>query len=162
MLERDAEFAAAQRWRFRHLFVDEFQDASPAQFRLLRAWLGDRTDLCVVGDGDQAIYGFAGADPTYLVRFTAHFPPERFPDVGVVRLGSNYRSTPQVVVGRERGARPPVAPPHRAQAARPDGPAPVVTDYDTDDDEARSVARARARRATRRTSPGRASPSSTG
>ena len=49
-LERDAEFAAAQRWRFRHLFVDEFQDASAAQFRLLRAWLGDRTDLCVVGD----------------------------------------------------------------------------------------------------------------
>ena len=64
--ERDPEFAAAQRWRFRHLFVDEFQDASAAQFRLLHAWLGDRPDLCVVGDGDQAIYGFAGADPDYL------------------------------------------------------------------------------------------------
>ena len=111
-LERDADFAAAQRWRFRHLFVDEFQDASPAQFRLLRAWLGDRSDLCVVGDGDQAIYGFAGADPTFLVRFTAQFPPERFPDVGVVRLGSNYRSHPAGRGGRRRGARAP-APPRR-------------------------------------------------
>jgi DNA helicase-2/ATP-dependent DNA helicase PcrA len=141
VLERDADFAAAQRWRFRHLFVDEFQDASPAQFRLLRSWLGDRSDLCVVGDGDQAIYGFAGADPSFLVRFTAQFPAERFPDVGVVRLGSNYRSTPQVVaaasavLGSSR---------HRAvvRAARPEGPAPVVTAYDTDDDEARGVARA--------------------
>ena len=141
VLERDANFAAAQRWRFRHLFVDEFQDASPAQFRLLRSWLGDRSDLCVVGDGDQAIYGFAGADPTFLVRFTSQFPPERFPDVGVVRLGSNYRSTPQVVSAagavlgssRRRTAQ---------RAARPDGPAPVVTAYDTDDEEARSVARA--------------------
>jgi DNA helicase-2/ATP-dependent DNA helicase PcrA len=141
VLERDADFAAAQRWRFRHLFVDEFQDASPAQFRLLRAWLGDRSDLCVVGDGDQAIYGFAGADPTFLVRFTAQFPPERFPDVGVVRLGSNYRSTPQVVAaaGAVLGASR-----HRApvRAARPDGPFPTVTAFDTDDDEARGVARA--------------------
>ena len=112
VLERDAEFAAAQRWRFRHLFVDEFQDASPAQFRLLRAWLGDRSELCVVGDADQAIYGFAGADPTYLVRFTAQFPPERFPDVGVVRLGGNYRSTPAGRGGGGRGARL-LAPPHR-------------------------------------------------
>ena len=141
VLERDADFAAAQRWRFRHLFVDEFQDASPAQFRLLRAWLGDRSDLCVVGDGDQAIYGFAGADPTFLVRFTAQFPPERFPDVGVVRLGSNYRSTPQVVAaaGAVLGASRHRAPVH---AARPDGPFPTVTAYDTDDDEARGVARA--------------------
>ena len=141
VLERDADFAAAQRWRFRHLFVDEFQDASPAQFRLLRAWLGDRSDLCVVGDGDQAIYGFAGADPTFLVRFTAQFPPERFPDVGVVRLGSNYRSTPQVVAaaGAVLGSSR-----HRAavRAARPDGPVPTITAYDTDDDEARGVARA--------------------
>ncbi len=139
--ERDPEFAAAQRWRFQHLFVDEFQDASPAQFRLLLAWLGDRSDLCVVGDGDQAIYGFAGADPSFLVRFQAHFPPERYPAVGVVRLGSNYRSTPQVVsaaaavLGSSK-RRP------TARAARPDGPVPTITAYDTDDDEARGVVRA--------------------
>src|SRR4051812_616027 len=54
------EFAAGQRWRFRHFFVDEFQDATPLQVRLLRGWLGDRDDLSVVGDPAQAIYAFAG------------------------------------------------------------------------------------------------------
>ncbi len=138
-LERDDDFAARQRWRFRHLFVDEFQDASAAQFRLLRAWLGERPDLCVVGDGDQAIYGFAGADPSYLVRFDAHFPIARYPAVTTVRLGSNYRSTPQVVAvagavraGTRRAA---------VQATRPDGPTPQCDSYETDDEEARQIAR---------------------
>ncbi len=137
--ERDPEFAATQRWRFRHLFVDEFQDASAAQFRLLHAWLGDRPDLCVVGDGDQAIYGFAGADPDYLVRFTQQFPRERYPDVGVVALGRNYRSTPQVVTAASAVLGPPG---RRAtvRATRPDGPAPRITDYDSDEGEARGVA----------------------
>jgi DNA helicase-2/ATP-dependent DNA helicase PcrA len=141
-LEHDADFAAAQRWRFRHLFVDEFQDASAAQFRLVRAWLGDRSDLCVVGDGDQAIYGFAGADSSYLVRFLRHFPPEQFPAAGVVQLGSNYRSTPQVVAaagavlgapGRRRPA---------VHATRPDGPVPEIAEFPSDDAEAAAVARA--------------------
>ena len=73
-IERDADFAASQRWRFRHLFVDEFQDATPLQTRLLRAWLGDRPDLCVVGDGAQAIYAFAGADASPLARVLAALP----------------------------------------------------------------------------------------
>ncbi|MET0420147.1 MAG: ATP-dependent DNA helicase UvrD2 [Acidimicrobiia bacterium] len=139
---RDPEFAAAQRWRFRHLYVDEFQDASPSQFRLLRAWLGDGHDLCVVGDGDQAIYGFAGADPSFLMRFQAHFPAAQYPDVHVVRLGSNYRSSPQVVatatsvLGAPNARRPTV------RAARPDGPVPTVTDYDSETAEAAGIATA--------------------
>ena len=142
-LERDAEFAAAQRWRFRHLFVDEFQDASPAQFRLLRAWLGDRTDLCVVGDPDQAIYGFAGADAVVPRRL----PPRTSrrsasPTVGVVQLGSNYRSTPQVVAAAGAVLGPPGRRRPQVHAARPDGPLPTFTAYDTADDEARGVARA--------------------
>ena len=72
-LETDPEFAAVQRWRFRHLFVDEFQDVTRAQLDLLRAWLGDGTDLCVVGDPDQAIYAFAGADAGLLTRFPDEF-----------------------------------------------------------------------------------------
>jgi DNA helicase-2/ATP-dependent DNA helicase PcrA len=138
-LEHDTDFAAAQRWRFRHLFVDEFQDASAAQFRLLQAWIGDRPDLCVVGDSNQAIYGFAGANPGYLVRFTSHyFPQERFPDAGEVALGRNYRSTPQVVTAASAvlghpGRRATV------QATRPDGPAPRITDYESDEAEARGV-----------------------
>ena len=136
-LENDREFAAAQRWRFRHLFVDEFQDVNPVQFRLLQGWLGDRTDLCVVGDPDQAIYSWNGADPTLLSEFGRHFP-----GAGVVRLDRNYRSTPQIVaVGRA------VLPPGGDEAVpvaavRADGPLPVVRQFDTDTDEARGVARA--------------------
>src|SRR5204863_9581590 len=63
-IEDDADFGKVQRWRFRHLFVDEFQDVNPLQHRLLMAWLGDGIDLCVVGDPNQAIYGWNGADPT--------------------------------------------------------------------------------------------------
>jgi len=142
VLERDAEFAAAQRWRFRHLFVDEFQDASAAQFRLVRAWLGDRSDLCVVGDPDQAIYGFAGADASYLAGFRRVFPAERFPEVGMVQLGSNYRSTPQVVSAANAVLGPPGRRRRPVHAARPDGPLPTFTEYPTADDEARGVARA--------------------
>jgi DNA helicase-2/ATP-dependent DNA helicase PcrA len=142
VLARDAEFAAAQRWRFRHLFVDEFQDASAAQFRLLGAWLGDRSDLCVVGDPDQAIYGFAGADASYLAGFRRVFPAERFPAVGVVQLGSNYRSSPQVVTAASAVLGPPGRRRPRVHAARPDGPPPTFTEYSTADDEARGVARA--------------------
>ncbi len=137
-LEHDADFAAAQRWRFQHLFVDEFQDASAAQFRLVRAWLGERSDLCVVGDANQAIYGFAGADADHLTRFTSWFPPDRHPDVGVVALGANYRSTPQIV----RAAGAVLGSPVAVRAARPDGPAPTVTEYDSDEAEAHGVARA--------------------
>ena len=91
-LETDPGFAATQRWRFRHLFVDEFQDVTRAQLGLLRAWLGDGTDLCVVGDPDQAIYAFAGADAGLLTRFG-----DWFEGATVVRLGANYRSTPEIV-----------------------------------------------------------------
>jgi DNA helicase II / ATP-dependent DNA helicase PcrA len=135
-LETDAEFAAVQRWRFRHFFVDEFQDTSPAQFRLVRAWLGDRTDLCVVGDPNQAIYGFAGADSGLLTSFTRHFPGAR-----VVQLGCNYRSTPQVVeVATALLADGGSAPRPAVRAVAEPGPTPTVTAYDDDTAEANGVA----------------------
>ena len=136
-LENDREFAAAQRWRFRHLFVDEFQDVNPVQFRLLQGWLGDRSDLCVVGDPNQAIYSWNGADPTLLTEFGRHFP-----GAGVVQLDRNYRSTSQIVA-TGRAVLPPggeeVGP---VAAVRGEGPLPVVRQFDTDTDEARGVARA--------------------
>jgi DNA helicase-2/ATP-dependent DNA helicase PcrA len=73
-LETDTEFGSAQRWRFRHLFVDEFQDVNPSQFTLLKAWLGSSADLCVVGDPRQAIYSWNGADAGYINDFDQHFP----------------------------------------------------------------------------------------
>ncbi|MGH9031671.1 MAG: ATP-dependent helicase, partial [Acidimicrobiia bacterium] len=135
-LETDAEFQATQRWRFRHLFVDEFQDVNPAQLRLLRAWLGDRPELCVVGDPDQAIYSFAGADPTYLTEYSRHFP-----GATVVRLGSNYRSTPQVIAAAgavlaDGGSR---RPPTRTP--RSDGPLPAIVAYADDEAEATGIVR---------------------
>ena len=86
--------AAADQVRdtFRHFVVDEYQDVNPLQKLLLDAWLGDRDDLCVVGDPHQVIYSFTGATPSYLTGFTAEFP-----GATVVRLVRDYRSTPQVV-----------------------------------------------------------------
>jgi DNA helicase II / ATP-dependent DNA helicase PcrA len=130
-VEADPAFAAAQRWRFRHLFVDEFQDVNPAQYRLLSAWLGDSVDLCVVGDPRQAIYSWNGADPTLLTRF-----PEVFPGAEVVTLEENYRSSPQVlgVAGAVLGG--PALRPNR-----PDGPVPEIRSFPTDEKEAQGVAR---------------------
>lgn len=132
-LETDPGFAATQRWRFRHLFVDEFQDVTRAQLDLLRAWLGDGTDLCVVGDPDQAIYAFAGADAGLLTQF-----PDQFEGAAVVRLGANYRSSPEIVTA----ARAVLPAQDRAEvrAAGVDGPPPRVTAYPDDAAEARGVA----------------------
>ena len=137
-LENDAEFAAAQRWRFRHFFVDEFQDVNPAQFRLLQGWLGPRLDVCVVGDPNQAIYSWNGAEPALLTGFG-----RRFPAAEVLALDRNYRSTPQVVgaatalLDHGRAGRTP-----SVTATRPDGPVPVLRRFDTDMAEARGIARA--------------------
>ena len=103
-LAGDSEFADSIRWRTRHLFVDEMQDVNPAQFRLLTAMLADEPDLFVVGDPNQSVYGFNGADPTLLDRL-----PEILRGTKVIRLDENHRCTPQVVavataVLREGGA----------------------------------------------------------
>jgi DNA helicase-2/ATP-dependent DNA helicase PcrA len=134
----DPSFAAAQRWRFRHLFVDEYQDVNPLQEHLLRAWLGDRPDLAVVGDPNQAIYSWNGADPAFLVDFPRHHPGAE-----VVQLEHSYRSTPQilhtaaaVLAGGAPGAR------HGLRPHRADGPLPVVVGYASDLDEASGIARA--------------------
>ncbi|HEX2273035.1 MAG TPA: ATP-dependent DNA helicase UvrD2 [Acidimicrobiales bacterium] len=136
-LESDARFAAGQRWRFRHLFVDEFQDVNPAQLRLLEGWLGDRADLCVVGDPDQAIYAWNGADPSALTRF-----PARFAGATVVHLAHTYRSSPQVVAVANAvldGWRAPGA--RELRATRAAGAAPTVTAYAGEREEAAAVAR---------------------
>jgi DNA helicase-2/ATP-dependent DNA helicase PcrA len=143
-LEQDPGFAAAQRWRFRHLFVDEFQDVNPAQYRLLQGWMGDRLDLCVVGDPNQAIYSWNGADPTLLGHFS-----RRFPTAGVVRLDHNYRSSPQVLtVAAAVLAQGQSAPTDMLRATQADGPLPTVTASETDVSEARAIA-SRLRRARR-------------
>ena len=134
--EHDEEFAGEQRWKFRHLFIDEFQDVSPAQLRVIRGWLGDRRDLTVVGDPDQAIFSFTGADPTGLTEFT-----KRFPGAAVVRLDHNHRSTPQVVAAAEALLADAGRPRPTRRALGDPGPEPIVVDCDDDEAEAREVAR---------------------
>ncbi|MBV9722422.1 MAG: ATP-dependent DNA helicase UvrD2 [Mycobacterium sp.] len=91
-IEDDAAVAEEFRNRYRCFVVDEYQDVTPLQQRVLSAWLGDRDDLTVVGDANQTIYSFTGASPRYLLDFS-----RRYPDATVVRLERDYRSTPQVV-----------------------------------------------------------------
>jgi DNA helicase-2/ATP-dependent DNA helicase PcrA len=131
-IESDPDFAAAQRWRWRHVFVDEFQDLNPLQHRLLLAWLGTSLDLCVVGDPHQAIYGWNGSDPELLARL-----PQRWPGATVIHLDANHRCTEQVVaaaagvLGRAGSS---------LRAAGRVGPLPVVRAYASDGAEARGVA----------------------
>lgn len=91
-LEDNAEVAQEFRDRYRCFVVDEYQDVTPLQQRVLDSWLGNRDDVTVVGDANQTIYSFAGASPQPLLNFG-----RRFPEAVVVRLERDYRSTPQVV-----------------------------------------------------------------
>jgi DNA helicase-2/ATP-dependent DNA helicase PcrA len=92
MLEQDAGIAALWRGRFRHICADEFQDVDEIQYRMLRLLTGPGGNICVIGDPNQAIYGFRGADATCFARFAGDFPAAR-----TVRLGRNYRSTGTIV-----------------------------------------------------------------
>lgn len=128
LLERDAAFADAMRWRFRHLFVDEAQDLNPVQHRLVDALRTGSDDLFLVGDPAQAIYGFNGADPALLVDVE-----QRFPGIEIISLPSNHRCTPQVVelgthVLRRAGQ------PADVRSTRGDGPA--VSDHHAADEDA--------------------------
>jgi DNA helicase II / ATP-dependent DNA helicase PcrA len=115
---------------FRYFVVDEYQDVNPLQKLLLDAWLGDRDDLCVVGDPHQVIYSFTGATPDYLTGFTSEFP-----GATVVRLVRDYRSTPQVVRVANR-----LIPGQDLLPQRPAGPAPILTEYPDDSAEAAGLA----------------------
>jgi len=138
--ERD-DIARTIRGQYRHFLVDEFQDVSPLQHALLLEWLGERTDLCVVGDPAQTIYSFAGASADFLTGFTS-----RYPGAAVVHLVRNYRSTPQVVnlanalltgpVGTRRSGSVELV------SQRPAGTAPTCTAHEDDQAEARAVAAA--------------------
>jgi len=131
------EVRATYRW----FTVDEFQDVNPLQHRLLSLWLGDRDDLCVVGDASQTIYSFTGASPQYLLDFR-----KSYPDATEVRLVRCYRCTPQIIelangVISASSAQKPLL----LTSQRSAGPAPEIVAYDDDVAEAeQTAARARA------------------
>ncbi|KAA9395748.1 ATP-dependent helicase [Kocuria coralli] len=145
ILEEDERIAATVREQYRHFVVDEYQDVSPLQQRLLDAWLGKRDDLCVVGDASQTIYSFTGASSRHLLDFQ-----RRYDDATVVRLVRDYRSTPQIVdtANRLLAARRPGADsvpatwatPLTLVGQRPEGPLPSWNEYDDDQAEAQGTA----------------------
>jgi DNA helicase-2/ATP-dependent DNA helicase PcrA len=93
VIEESDEVAARIRSKIGWLTVDEYQDVSPLQHRVMRAWLGKNTNICVVGDPAQTIYSFAGATSYYLLDFDREFEGLS----ADVRLDHDYRSTPQIV-----------------------------------------------------------------
>ncbi|MFW0154468.1 ATP-dependent helicase [Rothia sp. P6271] len=145
ILEDDPSIAAEVHKQYRHFIVDEYQDVSPLQQRLLDAWLGDRDDLCVVGDASQTIYTFTGATSRYLLGFR-----HKYPHAHVVKLVRDYRSTPQVVhlansLLKTRRALPDATPGRWAEpleliSHKPRGPEPQWFGYNDDEEEARGIA----------------------
>ncbi|WP_422390262.1 ATP-dependent DNA helicase UvrD2 [Arthrobacter sp. N1] len=148
ILEEDEKVAATVRAQYRHFVVDEYQDVSPLQQRLLDLWLGERRELCVVGDASQTIYSFTGATSRHLLDFT-----KRYEGAQVVRLVRDYRSTPQVVRAANtllaarsseadrRAVNTTWSAPLELVAQRPAGPEPVFTECSDDEAEAAECAR---------------------
>lgn len=135
LFEAHPEALERIRTRFRSFTVDEYQDVNPLQQRLLELWLGDRDDMCVVGDDYQTIYTFAGASPHYLLSFAQEHPTAR-----VVTLERNYRSTPKVlglansIAAQLGGARKQLV-----AAQESDGPDPVYVAHATATDEVEAI-----------------------
>ncbi|MFC8495782.1 ATP-dependent DNA helicase UvrD2 [Streptomyces sp. NPDC057235] len=140
ILQDRHDIADQVRRQYQHFVVDEYQDVSPLQQRLLDLWLGDRDSLCVVGDASQTIYSFTGATPDHLLNFRT-----RHPGATVVKLVRDYRSTPQVVhlanglLSQARGR----AAEHRLEliSQRDPGPEPVYAEYADEPAEAEGTAR---------------------
>ncbi len=140
VLQDRPDIAETVRSQYQHFVVDEYQDVSPLQQRLLELWVGDRENLCVVGDASQTIYSFTGATPDHLLDFRT-----RHPGATVVKLVRDYRSSPQVVhlanglLAQASGR----AADHRLElrAQREAGPEPVYTEYADEPAEAEGTAR---------------------
>jgi uncharacterized protein (TIGR00375 family) len=121
LLGEDAALAEAYRSRWTDVFVDEYQDVDEQQYRLLRLLTSGDSRVCVIGDPDQAIYGFRGGDVGYFLRFAADYPAAT-----PVRLSRSYRSAPTIVRAAMQLIRPGTLVPGRelvpARTDIPDGP----------------------------------------
>ena len=101
LLREDPATAARLRDRWRHISVDEYQDVDATQYELLKLLAGDGAELTAIGDPDQAIYAFRGADVRFFLRFR-----EDYPDASVVALGRNYRSSETIVAAAGHAVAP--------------------------------------------------------
>jgi DNA helicase-2/ATP-dependent DNA helicase PcrA len=132
LLRDEPDVLASFRYRNRSLYVDETQDMNPLQFMLLRQMAGDDPDLFCVGDPNQSIYGFNGANPSLINELLATWP-----DTVVLDLTRNHRSTANIIAVAntllEPGAR-------GIMPAQDEGEVPLVRSYNTDEEEAEHVA----------------------
>jgi DNA helicase II / ATP-dependent DNA helicase PcrA len=133
LYEEDEWAIAALRERYRAFTVDEYQDVNLLQQSLLELWVGERDDLCAVGDDYQSIYGFTGASPEWLLGLAARYPQ------AVVRLEENYRSSPEVLVLANRLVPKLGGAEKTLRATRAHGPEPVLRGFDSPEDEGRFV-----------------------
>jgi superfamily I DNA/RNA helicase/PHP family Zn ribbon phosphoesterase len=122
LLREQLQIAAALRARWPRVSVDEYQDIDPVQYELIRQLSGDGAGLTAIGDPDQAIYGFRGADVGIFGRFAADFP-----GATTVELTRNYRSNPSIVTAAGQAIAPSTLVPGRTAIAARTGPADVVT-----------------------------------
>ncbi len=134
LYERDEGARTTFRARYRSFTVDEYQDVNLLQQSLLDHWLGDRDDLCVVGDDFQSIYAFTGAGPEHLLGI-----PTRFPHATVVRLEENYRSTPQVLAFANRLVPRLGGSEKVLRSVLPDGPEPVARPFASPEAEGAAI-----------------------
>jgi len=137
MLEEDREVRERIRDQYRYFTVDEYQDVSPLQQRLLNLWLGNREEICVVGDAAQTIYSFAGATSSFLLNFT-----NKYPRAEVIRLSRGYRSTPEIIgtansILRQGGMLAPEG--HELASMNDHGVAPVIHRADSVSAEAQEI-----------------------
>jgi DNA helicase II / ATP-dependent DNA helicase PcrA len=131
LLENEPEALAQVRDRYGAFTVDEYQDVNMLQQTLLELWLGERDELCAVGDDYQSIYAFTGATPEHLLAL-----PGRFPNTTVVRLEANYRSTPQVLGLANRLVPQLGGAEKQLRETRGPGPEPELRGFDGGDPEA--------------------------
>lgn len=137
MLEEDRDVRERIRDQYRYFTVDEYQDVSPLQQRLLNLWLGNREEICVVGDAAQTIYSFAGASSAFLLNFT-----KKYPSAEVIRLSRGYRSTPEIIgtanaILRQGGMLG--SSDHQLSSMNDHGVAPIIERSDSVASEAASV-----------------------
>jgi DNA helicase-2/ATP-dependent DNA helicase PcrA len=135
LFEKEATARREEAALFDHLLVDEYQDTNGSQYRIIKALASEHRNLCVVGDDDQSIYGWRGAEVQHILRFNRDWPEAK-----VVRLDWNYRSTSAILdIANRLIAYNKVRHDKVLKAARSGGEPPRILQYNNETDEARET-----------------------